>query len=436
MLPTTPSEKWFKSLDSLTSHFYWKNKTPKISLGKLQKTKSQGGLEAPNFLYYFLANQLQYLYKWIHKTKYNNSWIELEQNHCKDTSISDLVFLPKSIQKMPYFNNITIASTLTAWWQVNKINKSPLTSCRHTPIWFNPDFQLCNKPIHFPSWRQKGITHLHHLFENNQFISFKTLVQRYGLGGEQFLQYQQIKSIIKSKINIINNPLHPPQLMEDIMKITNTSKLISKLHKCLLNNDTTIIIPKNKWEKDLTFSPNTDLWKEICNNTFSMTNNANLQLIQFKIIHRIHITEKKMFLMGLRDTDVCSQCTLGSTDDYFHALWTCQSVHSFWISVTTKLSVIMGCEIPLSPSLCLLNNCIEVDNLPINYKNPLLISLTIAKKVILQNWKSKNHIHINHWTNLLIEYITFEKITYTNKNIISKFLDIWNPFLTHLHIHQ
>jgi len=124
MLPTTPSGKWFKSLDSLTSHFYWKNKTPKISLGKLQKTKSQGGLEAPNFLYYFLANQLQYLYKWIHKTKYNNSWIELEQNHCKDTSISDLVFLPKSIQKMPYFNNITIASTL------NCINSDSLVASK------------------------------------------------------------------------------------------------------------------------------------------------------------------------------------------------------------------------------------------------------------------------------------------------------------------
>jgi len=35
------------------------------------------------------------------------------------------------------------------------------------------------------------------------------------------------------------------------------------------------------------FSPNTDLWKEICNKTFAMTNNTNLQLIQFKIIHRI-----------------------------------------------------------------------------------------------------------------------------------------------------
>lgn len=86
MLPTTPSDKWFKSLDSLISHFYWKNKTPKISLEKLQKTKSQGGLEAPNFQYYFLANQLQYLYKWIYNKNHNNSWMELEQNQCKNTS--------------------------------------------------------------------------------------------------------------------------------------------------------------------------------------------------------------------------------------------------------------------------------------------------------------------------------------------------------------
>ena len=173
-----------------------------------------------------------------------------------------------------------------------------------------------------------------------------------------------------------------PAGMIKIMRNTRAEIQALKLHKLILNNDTTIIIPMNKWENDLALSPNTDLWKEICNNTFSMTNNTNLQLIQFKIIHRIHITEKKMFTMGLRDTDICSQCTKGSTDDYLHALWTCQSVYSFWISVTTKLSVIMGCGIPPSPSLCLFNNYMEVDHLPIKYKNSLLISLTIAKKVI------------------------------------------------------
>lgn len=67
----------------------------------------------------------------------------------------------------------------------------------------------------------------------------------------------------------------------------------------------------------------------------------------------------------------------------------------------------MGCRIPLSPSLCLLGNTTEIDNLPIKYKNPLLISLTIAKKML--NRKSKKFIHINYWTNLLIEYIALEK---------------------------
>lgn len=128
-----------------------------------------------------------------------------------------------------------------------------------------------------------------------------------------------------------------------------------------------------KWENDLVLSPNTDFWKEICSNT-------NLQLIQYKIIHRTNITQRKKSEMGLSDTDICSQCTLGSTDDYLHATWTCQPVYSFWTSVTDKLSIIMGCRIPLSPPLCFLGNTTGIDNLPTKYKNPLLIFLTIAKK--------------------------------------------------------
>ena len=50
MLPTTPTDQWFKSLNSSINQFYWKNKKTKISLSTLQKKKSQGGLEAPNFL--------------------------------------------------------------------------------------------------------------------------------------------------------------------------------------------------------------------------------------------------------------------------------------------------------------------------------------------------------------------------------------------------
>uniref|UniRef100_A0A0E9RKQ6 Uncharacterized protein n=1 Tax=Anguilla anguilla TaxID=7936 RepID=A0A0E9RKQ6_ANGAN len=45
--------------------------------------------------------------------------------------------------------------------------------------------------------------------------------------------------------------------------------------------DSTIHLPITRWEVDLPISPSADLWQQICTNTFTMTNNTNLQLIQF-----------------------------------------------------------------------------------------------------------------------------------------------------------
>ena len=118
-----------------------------------------------------------------------NPWLKLEQNLSKNTSIADFPFLPQSMKKLNDCKNITISSTLTAWWKTIKITKSSLAPCRLTPIWHNPDYKQHKTPIHFPTWQQKGITHLHHLFENNQFMSLSGLIQKYGLGRDQFLHY-------------------------------------------------------------------------------------------------------------------------------------------------------------------------------------------------------------------------------------------------------
>lgn len=55
---------WFNG-NSTVSEFYWKNKNPHIKLITLQKSKSQGGLESPNFELYHLANQFKYFIEWL-----------------------------------------------------------------------------------------------------------------------------------------------------------------------------------------------------------------------------------------------------------------------------------------------------------------------------------------------------------------------------------
>ena len=161
-----------------------------------------------------------------------------------------------------------------------------------------------------------------------------------------------------------------------------------------------------------------------------MITNTNLQ---HKVIHRSHITQSKMFKMGLANTDICSQCTLGSTDDYLHAMWLCQPVYSFWITITEALSTILDSRIPSSPTLCLLND-ISTIHITQHFNKPLLISLTVAKKVVLQNWKSKKSCHINHWKDLITEYITIEKHHAHREKQMSAFDNTWSPFLTFLNL--
>lgn len=184
---------------------------------------------------------------------------------------------------------------------------------------------------------------------------------------------------------------------------------------------------------DLNTTLTQEHWTEICKNTFSMTSNNNLQLIQYKVIHRTHLTRYKMQKMGLIDTATCTVCTMGLTDTYLHALWECSPVQAFWNTVTQNLSYILNCRVPLIPSLCLLGLTTDT-SIPPRHKNSLLTSLAIAKKTILQNWKSKHEVNINQWTNSLNQFITSSLIAACHDDDITPFTNSWTPFINYYNI--
>ena len=143
-----------------------------------------------------------------------------------------------------------------------------------------------------------------------------------------------------------------------------------------------------------------------------MTTNTNLQLIQYKTIHRTHITQSKMFLMGLTDTD---NALWGALTPIFMQPG---SANLFILSEPQQLR-----QYPRSWTA-------ESSGTPVppKYTIPVLVSPAITKKIVFQNWKS-NH----HWTNLISEFISTEETAGYRKSNISAFKDIWDPFITFPH---
>lgn len=156
---------------------------------------------------------------------------------------------------------------------------------------------------------------------------------------------------------------------------------------------------------------------------------TNIRLIQYKIIHRTHITQHRMHIMGLTGSDICTHCTLSTTDDYLHAFWLCPPIQNFWKEITTTLSRFLGCNVPLSPSVCILG---DLDTLNTGSKQiiiPLLVALTIAKKTILLNWKSRKKITISQWFDLLTQQISMEQQSAVQKNQLEEFKKIYSTIL-------
>ncbi len=248
MIPTLPNPPWLNSLNTSISQFYWKNKTPRIKLSTLQKPKSQGGLEAPNFELYHRSSQLKHLKQWLTPSDLDSHWLETEQALCNNINLSDLPFISQTIKHNTCFQNISIASALTAWWKTVHIKGSTVAPSTRSPIWNNPDFTINRKPVNFTLWKDKGITHLHHIIQESKVIKFQHLIHTFGIGNNQYLHYLKLKSTILPKLTDTFNTQDQSTIIDDFLKISGCTKLLSKIYTFLNNTDTSISLPVLKWE--------------------------------------------------------------------------------------------------------------------------------------------------------------------------------------------
>lgn len=94
------------------------------------------------------------------------------------------------------------------------------------------------------------------------------------------------------------------------------------------------------------------LWpKHLTSNMFKNFVNCKLESL---VILKVHYTSQQMFKMGFAPSNTFSQWTGNILDKYIHAFCFCPHVQMFWGWICEDLSKCPKCNIPPSPSICLL----------------------------------------------------------------------------------
>ena len=114
MLLTTPTDKWFKSLDSLTSHFYWNNKNARRKK-KLRQTRST---KFPYFIIFFSKSVT------IQSQMDSTTQTQQLMDRSRKFPMQKYLNLRSNFPTRFNWKNSTssvISTALSAWWKANRL---------------------------------------------------------------------------------------------------------------------------------------------------------------------------------------------------------------------------------------------------------------------------------------------------------------------------
>lgn len=165
---------------------------------------------------------------------------------------------------------------------------------------------------------------------------------------------------------------------------------------------------KQMWEEDLNITINEDIWKQGLNNIHNCSVNARLQLIQFKVIHRLHYSKAKVHTFFTQTSPLCDRCKIANCT-LAHQFWLCPILCNFWGSILQWFSLALKVTIVPDPKIALFGCSDALENLDHGTQTVVAYGMVVAERCILKHWKSDLPPQFEAWLRKFIGILHIEK---------------------------
>ncbi len=291
-IPLFLPKSFFKNIDKRISSFIWAGKTPRISK-----------ISLPYFMYYYWAANIQKLVFWVQDSSL--PWCNLEAKSCVSSSLPAMVFSSLPMSLSHYTDNPIVCSSLKTFFQFRRHFKFTSASTM-APIHKNHLFLPPFSDSVFALWEKKGLKCFEDLFINNVFASFSELSLSFNLPSSHLFRYFQIRHCASSLFSGFPSlPTKSP--WEEAFKLNlHMGGIISKIYAIILSKDNYHNIKIIKaWEEELDLEFEDDYWSRVLDKIRTTTSCARFSFIQFKTIHRAHLSKAKLSKIYPNVSDVC-----------------------------------------------------------------------------------------------------------------------------------
>ena len=360
VLPSPPLNI-LKHLDNLLYNFLWNNKKHFVEKSVIIGNMTEGGLNMIDIY----AREIAIKCSWVKRltnTRENINWGNSWKNMVK-------YFIP-SCDKLFWSGNLKVhhgislmehrsdfwEAVIRSWCIYNFVDPIEFQEIISQQIWYNSFILVNDQPVFCRSLHDAGITYIYDILNvDGNIMSCDEVLQKYNLNVNSIMVVNSIIDAIPvSWKRIIHNNQN-----QNIVALFNSYK--SNFSKVMQNSSNTkfiyqaLVSKKSKtfddrlWIKwSIDFGNNLLCEEDDISNAFSLIKKTTLSPVhryfQFRVIHRILVTNKNLQIWKLKDNSLCTFCK-NDTETIYHVLWECNIIQRLWEQIFHWLHDILDSDI-------------------------------------------------------------------------------------------
>lgn len=302
-----------------------------------------------------------------------------------------------------------------------------------TPLHENPDFPP-GLGGGFALWKSKGINTIGHIMQDGKVLTFDQIISKFDIPKSHFFKLLQVHDFVSTGLKLHPGGISISPIETILLNTTGNKSIIRHFYSalCSLNRENAEKA-RLKWEIDIDSPIDVADWENICGEPSKFLASNSAWEMQFKIIHRLHITPVSRHRMDPSLSNLCNKCqNTGGT--YIHCLWDCHYIQEFWNNILGEIDKIFGRPLQLNAGTCLLGILSFNTKLLLKSRGILLLQILLhcARKCILLLWITDKPPSIAQWVGIVTNVIPWEAFSSVLNHKPYQFYKIWDPFLEYL----
>lgn len=159
-----------------------------------------------------------------------------------------------------------------------------------------------------------------------------------------FFPYLQVCHFIQARCSVFPQ-LPPESRLDSVLQVPLHLKgLISNIYNLIISlQDISIETIKAEWVGELGIDISEDTWNKAIDSVNGTSCSAWLNLIQLKILYRIHYSKIKLVDLYPNIGETSDRCSADKAD-LTHMFWPCSKLRGFWLLVFDRLNLALTSE--------------------------------------------------------------------------------------------